>query len=102
MNLEYVQDTRKVGAGSEKETMSRQVPAASPLFQAGGGIKIQYLQSGKAKGIWQVHRAFQFIFLISVISLAHQTTLPGSSPSAFAFRFTFSTGVSRPPSVSIS
>jgi len=60
MNLEYAQNTRKVGGGSEKETMSRQVPAASPLFRAGGGIKkIQYLQSGKAKEIWQAHGAFQ-------------------------------------------
>ena len=34
----------KVSSGSEKETMSRQVPMASPLFRADGGIKkAQYL-----------------------------------------------------------
>jgi hypothetical protein len=34
------------------------------------------------------------MYLISTLSVPRQTTLPGSSPGSFAFRFTISTGVS--------
>jgi hypothetical protein len=107
MNLEYAQNTRKVGAGRKKETMSRQVPAASPLFRAGGGIKKDTIlavrqSEGNLPGAPRISIVKKSIYMISIISVAHQTTLPGSSPSAFAFRFIFSTGVSCPRSVSIS
>jgi hypothetical protein len=39
MNLECEQNVGKVGSGGEKATMSRQIPIASPLFRADGGVK---------------------------------------------------------------